>query len=243
MPRFFVSSNDISNGVAHVFGEDRDHIVKTLRMRIGEAIELCDGEGFVYHGTITDFDNEKVFVSYNSFVPCDSEASTSVTVCIAVPKGDKAEMIVQKCVELGAKRIILYMSSRCISRPDDKSAAKKIVRLSKIAAEAAKQSERGIIPTVEGIYDFTSMLKIAKEHTKSLFFYERGGLPIKTLLCDEQPDSVAIITGAEGGFSDDEVALAKDAGILVASLGKRILRCETAPLCALSAVMYHTNNL
>ncbi len=243
MPRFFVSSSDITDGVAHVYGDDRDHIVKTLRMRVGEAIELCDGEGNVYHGTVSQFNNLEVLVDCFECVPCDSEPDTFVTVCFAVPKGDKAELMVQKCVELGAKRIVLYMSSRCISRPDDKSSAKKIARLSRIAAEAAKQSERGVIPTVEGIYSFEAMLQIAKEHEKSLFFYERGGLPIKELLKCEKPKSVAIITGAEGGFSDDEVSQATEAGLSIASLGKRILRCETAPLCAISAVMYHTDNL
>jgi len=242
VPRFFVPREEIIDNTVLISGQDRDHIVKTLRMRAGESIELCDMEGFVYDGVIEQIDQNGVRVQCNSQKPCDSEPDVYVTMYVAVPKGDKSELIVQKCVELGASKIVFFSSSRCVSRPDDKAAAKKIDRLNKIAQEAAKQSERGVLPCVEGIISYSQMLKSSSSCDLSLFFYERGGLPIKVLLTEAVVSSVALITGPEGGFSDDEVADAMKAGCRIASLGKRILRCETAPFCALTAVMYHTDN-
>jgi len=242
VPRFFVSRDNIIGDSALISGADRDHIVKTLRMRVGDAIELSDGEGIIYRGVIDRIDDGSVSIACTSKEPCESEPRVDVTVFVAVPKGDKAEFIVQKCVELGAKRIVFFSSSRCVSRPDEKASVKKIERLTKIAHEAAKQSERGILPDVAGIISYSEMIKDAASQDIALFFYERGGEPIKSILSDSAIRSAALITGPEGGFSAEEVTAAKASGLQIASLGKRILRCETAPLAALTAVMYHTDN-
>jgi len=242
VPRFFVPRQDIADHTAWITGADRDHIVKTLRMRIGEPIELCDMEGLIHYGEIDSIDQNAVSVHLLRSEPCESEPTVAATVFVAVPKGDKAELIVQKCVELGAKKIVFYMSQRCISRPDEKSTHKKVERYQKIAAEAAKQSERGCIPSVEGVLSYREMLTAASACDVSLFFYERGGAPIKSILSDISPLTAALITGPEGGFTPDEVEDAKTAGLKIASLGKRILRCETAPLAALTALMYATDN-
>lgn len=242
MPRFFVSRQDFADNTAWITGMDRDHIAKTLRMRVGDAIELCDMEGLIHYGEIDAIDQTAVTVRLLRQEVCESEPTVDTTVFVAVPKGDKAELIVQKCVELGAKRIVFYLSSRCISRPDEKSTKNKIERYQKIAAEAAKQSERGCIPTVEGILSYREMLSAAAACDVSLFFYERGGKPIKEILSSAAFQTAAIITGPEGGFSLEEVDAAVSEGLLIASLGKRILRCETAPIAGLTAVMYHSNN-
>ena len=243
MPRFFVDPSDIYEHTIQIRGAEKDHILKALRMQKGEAIEVTCGDGLVYMGTIADWDSYSISITYNQKVPCQSEPDVEVTMYSAFPKGDKAEFIVQKAVELGAKRIVFFLSSRCIARPDPQNAQRKIERISKIAFEAAKQSERGQIPKVNGILEYHTMLQSLKENEKHLFLFERGGIALRTAMQQKPCHNISIISGPEGGFSAEEVEQAAAAGCILTSLGKRILRCETAPMCALIAVMYETGNL
>jgi len=159
-----------------------------------------------------------------------------------LPKGDKMEYIIQKSVELGVTKIVPVISARCISRPDEKSLNKKQIRWQKIAKEAAQQSRRGIIPTVEKAISFKqAVAELESENTGNIIFYECGGKSVKELLTDT-PENINIFIGSEGGFEPQEVELIEQKGGHSATLGKRILRAETAPLAALSIIMFQTGN-
>ena len=166
----------------------------------------------------------------------------------ALPKGDKLDTVVRKCTELGAYDFTPVLTSRCISRPDEKSAKKKCERWQKISAEAAKQCGRGIIPAVNEVITFDAALSEMSECTLALMCYEcEDGYSIGRCLSENREKlsgdaSVAVFIGPEGGISPDEAQSARDKGIICVGLGKRILRTETAPLFAVSAIMLLTGN-
>ena len=172
---------------------------------------------------------------------CQNEPDVFVTLYQALPKGDKMDYIVQKCVELGVGRIVPVMTARCVSRPDEKSLKKKTARWRKIAAQAAMQSRRGIIPEVGECVSLKQAAMLTRENDKTVFFYELGGESVKDILA-EKPKTVGMFIGSEGGFEEAEAELVLSNGGVAATLGKRILRAETAPLAALSIIMYQTNN-
>ena len=146
-------------------------------------------------------------------------------------------------MELGVSRIVPVLTSRCISRPDEKTMKKKLERLRKIADEAAKQSGRGKLPEVEEMLTFkNAVLKMAKAETP-VFFFEHATFPLSEVMAKHSGGTIAIMVGSEGGFSDEEAAFAVEHGLLSTSLGPRILRCETAPVAALSAIMYATGEM
>lgn len=241
MPKFFITDSEISGGTVTINGDNAAHIIKTLRMRIGEELTVCDGAGMDYLCEIKYIEPGRVEAAVIRSQRCEAEPKLRLTVYIALPKSDKLELVVQKSVELGADRICIFKSSRCIPDPDRGSINKKLTRLRRISAEAAGQSLRGRIPDVRGILEFDEMLSEAAKHDKALFFYERGGHPLKELLDGDGYSSAAVIIGPEGGFSEEEHSMAQSAGLKTAYLGKRILRCETAAICAVGAVMFHAN--
>ena len=150
------------------------------------------------------------------------------------------DFIIQKAVEIGVTEIVPVISSRCVSRPDQKSLNKKVVRWQKIAKQAAMQSGRGIVPKVSESVSFKNGVENAKG--EKVIFYELGGESVREILSDK-PKEISIFIGSEGGFSGDEVELVLKNDGRKATLGKRILRAETAPLVALSVIMYETDNL
>ena len=168
-----------------------------------------------------------------------SEPAVAVSVYMAFPKADKLEHVIQKATELGAYEIVAFPSARCVSKPDEKSLSKKKERWQKIAASAAEQSGRGRIPEVVVLGSYKEALARGAEADKSILFYENErATTLKMALENESYSSIAILTGPEGGLEEREVEKAKDAGFQICTLGRRILRCETAPLCAISAIMY-----
>ena len=238
MPRFFCEN--ISKNTFSVEGEDAKHIVKVLRYNNGDKIILCDMKGTDYLGEITNADPLCVSGNILQSCPCENEPNINLRLYMAMPKGDKSEFIVQKATELGTTEIIFMLTHRCVSRPDTKSFKKKLERYNKIAFEAAKQSQRGIIPKVRGLLSYNEALAECKDFTKILF-YEHSDAPLKSLLKNSSKN-IAVFIGSEGGFEENEVELAKKAGAVSASLGKRILRCETAPIASISAIMYEKDN-
>ena len=163
-----------------------------------------------------------------------TEPRGKITLYQALPKGDKMEWIIQKSVELGVFRIVPILTSRCVSRPDAKSMEKKVQRFNKIAAEAAKQSGRGILPKVSGLLTLEQAAKDVSG--KGIVFYEKGGARLAELIAPEDTE-IGIFVGSEGGFAPEEIALLEKAGVEPATLGRRILRCETAPICGLSVLL------
>lgn len=239
MPRFFNPEIKLNPVIT---GPDADHITKSLRMRRGDSLTICDTKGTDYLCEITDFKPGKVFIKILSSAPTISEPSIQVTLYQCLPKADRFEYVIQKSVELGIHRIVPVLSERCISRPDKKSVSKKLVRWQRIADEAAGQSGRGILPEVAELISFQQCAAQLKTYDLPILFYEAGGQPLKnlvTLPCN----TAAMVIGPEGGFSEREVELTVESGAKIATLGKRILRTDTAPVAALTALMLLTGNL
>ena len=220
-----------------ISGEDAYHINKSLRMKIGEELTLCDKDGVCHICKISDLKKDTVNVSVISSNPCTNEPKTKVTLFQALTKGDKMDFIIQKSVELGVTQIVPIITERCISRPDSKNAEKKIVRWQKIAKQAAMQSRRGIIPKISPILTFDESYSFAQSLDSKFVFYENGGKKIDYFLNDHHKN-IGFFVGSEGGFSENEISILKSNGIYTATLGKRILRAETAPIAALSIIMY-----
>ena len=244
MPRFFVAASNIFGGTAYISAEETEHF-RALRINKGECITVCDGAGTEYVCRIKDVSPSGTEAEIISSAPSEREPSIYCTVYAAMSKGDKLDTVVQKAVELGASGVVVFPSKRCVSRPDEKTLIKKTSRLQKIAEEAAKQSERGIIPLVSVAPSFSAAVEGAARADMPLFCYEdEHTVGIKGAL-ESKPGfrSCSIFTGPEGGFEIEEAELAKSAGMISVSLGARIMRCETAPLAALAAVMFHTGNM
>ncbi|MBQ6801555.1 MAG: 16S rRNA (uracil(1498)-N(3))-methyltransferase [Oscillospiraceae bacterium] len=241
MPRFFVES--VESEFVEITGEDARHIALSLRMKNGEHLVLCDGKGREADAVIREAFPESVVLDIIERKDSAAEPKTEVILYQALPKFDKLEYIVQKSVELGVSKIVPVLTSRCISRPDEKTMKKKLERLRKIADEAAKQSGRGKLPEVEEMLTFkNAVLKMAKAETP-VFFFEHATFPLSEVMAKHSGGTIAIMVGSEGGFSDEEAAFATEHGLLSTSLGPRILRCETAPVAALSAIMYATGEM
>ena len=236
MVRFFVSPEELDNQSLTLTGENAQH-AKVLRLKAKEQVLVCDGEGRealcrIRESGTWELDREEIRAS-------TTEAAVQVRVYLAFPKADKLEHVIQKATELGANEIIAFPSARCVSKPDEKSLKKKLERWQKIAASAAEQSGRGRIPAVRVLSSYKDALEEAAQSDKALLFYENEhAVTLKMALSASPYHSVSLLTGPEGGLEEREVEQARTAGLQVCTLGKRILRCETAPLCALSAVMY-----
>lgn len=222
-------------------GEDAQHIRKSLRMKEGEELTLISPDG-IEHLCVIENLSEGVEVKELSAKPCKQEPTVKVTLYQGLTKGDKMDFIIQKAVELGVTEIVPTLTDRCISRPDEKAMSKKITRWQKIALGAAQQSRRGIVPIVKPMLTLKEAAEKAKSDDVSIVFYEGGGETIANLLKDA-PKTVSIFIGSEGGFEESEIEALVKAGTTNATLGKRILRAETAPLAALSAIMFFTDNM
>jgi len=240
MPRFFVETIDESD--ISLSGSDARHIGFSLRMKPGEPLTVCC-DGIDYNCIIRSITGEQVFLDLVDKHRCAAEPDIEVTLFQAVPKLDKLEYIIQKSVELGAARIVPVLTRRCISRPDEKDFAKKLPRLQKISAEAAKQSGRGIIPEVTPIVSYKRALEMMKELDGNILLYEEEGGTSFSEAVEGIGKRIGLIIGSEGGFDREEAEAAAGAGAVQVWLGKRILRCETAPITALSILMFLTNNM
>lgn len=245
MPRFF--TQDITEMGGCITGEDAKHIAKVLRMKVGDELTVCDTKGRDYDCMIEEIGAGEVRLKVLSVAPSQSEPDVRVHLYQAMPKADKMETIIQKAVELGAASITPVMTRRCVSRPDAKSMDKKLVRYNRIALEAAKQCGRGVVPPVLPLLELPQALEQMQRTGCPILFYENAIAPAKQVIAKAMESGkeleIAVLIGAEGGFDEDEVALAMEYGCHVLSLGKRILRCETAPLAALTILMYETGNM
>lgn len=247
--KFFVDS--LPQGEEYtIIGENAKHISISLRARVGETVLLGDNSGNECLCEIIGFSLEEgkgrnscVTVRVIERRAAVGEPKVKVTVFQCLPKGDKMETVIQKAVELGAHEIIPVQSENCIVKHDKKTAVKKNERYRKISEEAAKQSRRGIIPNIRETISFAEMLDMLSGDTfeNKLFLYENGGIPLKSAL-NSHSSTVACVIGPEGGFTEEEARLAGKLCKTV-TLGPRILRTETAPLCILSAIMYENDEM
>ena len=238
MVRFFVSPQEFSGDELYLTGENAQH-AKVLRLKAGEEVLVCDGQGQECICKIVDAQPSEVVLEVLERRASETEAKVRVSVYMAFPKADKLEHVIQKATELGACEIVAFPSARCVSKPDEKSLKKKLERWQKIASSAAEQSGRGCIPEVLVLPSFQAALERATQADKALMFYENEqAVTLRMALEAGEYRTVSLLTGPEGGLEVSEVEKARATGLQVCTLGKRIQRCETAPLCALSAVMY-----
>ena len=238
MPRFFVSP--VTSDTLCIDGENGRHIARSLRMRPGETLTLSNGEGIDYLARILSIDGDAVETEILERTPNQTEPRAKLTLFMAMPKGDKMELIVQKATEIGVSVIQPILTERCISRPDEKSMEKKRARYQKIALEAAGQSGRGKVPEVRKLLTLAEAVQVLPE--KSILFYEKGGERLSKLITSDDND-IGMFVGREGGFSEEEAAFLVENGVVPATLGMRILRCETAPLCGMSVILSLTGDI
>ena len=240
MPRFFVPKKEIGSSFLVLTGENAAH-ARVLRLKNGDAVTVCDGEGTDYACTVSDTSNGQICLVVHREDVSQSEAAVACSVYMAFAKADKFEHVIQKATELGACELVCFPSARCVSRPDEKALAKKLDRWQKIAASAAEQSGRGRIPRVIVLSSYAQALARAAQAELAVCFYENEERLTFRAAIEAAPfHTASILTGPEGGFEPEEIRQAAEAGLKICTLGSRILRCETAPLCALSALMYAT---
>lgn len=240
MAAWFFTEEEINTSNYIIEGENAKHI-KVLRMKPGEALTLVTPLRVQHNCVIAEVNQNRYSVDILESKPCENEPDVFVTLYQALPKSDKMDYIVQKCVELGISRIVPMMTARCVSRPDEKSLKKKLERWQKIALQAAMQSRRGIIPEICPCVSIKEAAELSEKNEQNIFFYEMGGDSVKKILTDK-PKTLGMFIGSEGGFEEAEAKLITSKGARAATLGKRILRAETAPLAALSIIMYQTDN-
>ncbi len=239
MPRFFSGEAPFENTL-NLYGDDARHIGRSLRMRLGDVITVCCDKTD-YSCRILKISDEVINLEVIESSP-SLEPSIDLTLYQAVPKLDKLELIVQKATELGAVKIVPVLTARCVSRPDAKQFAKKRERLERIALEAAKQSGRGIIPEVMDIITLDECIEEMKQLDLGLICYEKGGKPLNSFEY-KNGARIGVLIGSEGGFDEKEAQACRDAGVFPVWLGARILRCETAPISAISIIMNLTGNM
>lgn len=243
MPRFFVPPEVLRGNCAVLTGEQAAH-AKVLRLSPGETVMLCDGAGWESRAAVEGWESGGLRLLLEPPAPSRAEPKLRVSVYMGFPKADKLEHVIQKATELGAYEIVAFPCARSVSRPDEKSLAKKLDRWQKIAASAAEQSGRGRIPQVLTLPSFSAAVARAAQAQWSALFYElEHSYGLREAAEGRLHDTAALLTGPEGGLTEHEVEEARTAGLAVCSLGPRILRCETAPLCALSALLYAAGEL
>lgn len=243
VPKFFVSPDELRGGFLALSGENAAH-ARVLRLKCGDAVTVCDAAGTDYACTVSDVSSGQISLVVHSHEPSAAEPALQCSVYMAYAKSDKLEHVIQKATELGATEIVAFPSERCVARPDGASLAKKRERWQKIAASAAEQSGRGRIPQVVTVDSFRQAVERACQCELALFPYENEQqLSLRTALSGQTFRSVSVMTGPEGGFSAAEVAFARESGMQICTLGPRILRCETAPLCALTAILFAAGEL
>lgn len=237
--RFYVGANDITDNVVTILGDEFWHLTKVLRYKVGYYIVVCnneDGKDYICKITLIDKDYAQAVIEDVQENECKTKHS--ITLFQALPKGDKADLICQKAVELGVQNIFFF-NSRYVSEKKF-----NLDRLHKINVEACKQCGRSRISTVAGLFDFDEMLNILSHFDKVIICFEKEDKnSIKSALAHVDADNIAIIIGSEGGFSDDEVALCKQKGAESVTLGSRIMRCETASIVACGIVMYELGEM
>ncbi len=220
-------------------GQDAVHLRRSLRLTVGDSVLLCDGRSTEYDTVIDAFSDTAATLRVTAVRPSTAEPSLTLTLYQGLPKGDKLEWIIQKAVELGVTHIVPVEMSRSIARISGK-ADKKQTRLQTIANEAASQSGRGVLPTVHTPIPFRDALA-RMEGTNIIVCYEGGGQPLPSLI-DPSVTALSLVIGPEGGIAPEEVEALRAIGADIATMGPRILRCETAPLAAIAVAMAMSGN-
>lgn len=242
MYQFFVEDAQVGESSVTIEGSDVNHIRNVLRMKCGEKVRISTQSGRNFFCEIAEITEAMVCADILEECAEGTELPNQIYLFQGLPKNDKMELIIQKAVELGAYEIIPVAMKNCVVKLDDKKAASKVARWQEIAKSAAKQSKRSLIPNVQMPMSYKLAMEAAKELDVVLIPYEneRGMAATKEAIEAVRPgQSVGIFIGPEGGFAEAEIELAREADMQLISLGRRILRTETAGLTTLSILMYH----
>lgn len=245
MYQFFVEPEQIGPEWATITGPDVNHIRNVLRMKPGEAVRISDGKGSCYDGTIDTLQSDEIIVRLTGEKMESTELPVEVVLFQGLPKSDKMEWIIQKNTELGVGAIVPVATSRAVVKLDEKKADSKVKRWNGIAEAAAKQSKRTLIPEVRSVLSFKQALLESATFDVKLMPYENAEGMAFTRKCigEIRPGAkVAVFIGPEGGFSEEEVKAASEMGFLPITLGRRILRTETAGMSVLSMISYALEN-
>lgn len=242
MRRFFIPPQDLTGGTVTVAGDNFRHMAKVLRLKIGARILLADGQGHESVGVIRRIDRESLLIAIEECLTAEiPEPGPRITLYQGLPKGDKMDLIVQKSTELGVAEIVPFMAARSIARLKGEERAH---RWQRIAQEAARQSKRSSIPQVSLAGDLTEVLRLARHPVKLLLWEEEQTNRLKATLSPlSVPESIAVIIGPEGGLTPEEAASAVESGFTPISLGKRIVRTETASLAILAILQFYWGDM
>jgi 16S rRNA (uracil1498-N3)-methyltransferase len=238
MQRYFINPRQWNGDTIQIEGEDVHHMIRVMRMRPGDRVICCDGQGSDLLAELTDAAGDRVRLQVLEQRPSQGEPGVAVTVAQALLKGDKWEWVLQKGTELGAVSFLPFLSERSVVKLDGNKADKKRERWQKIVKEAAEQSHRGSIPAVQSPVDWNGILEKIRANRPVLFAYEGGGVPLQQALGEGPFQHMMLVVGPEGGFTPREAEQAQAAGARAVTLGSRILRAETAPLALLSSILY-----
>lgn len=239
MTRLFIDNAITNNSLIELNKDDSHYLSSVLRMRIGEELTIVDGDGKEAVVTVESIDKNSVSVRVGDVHDNDTEPAKFITLYQSVSKGERMDLTIQKSVELGVSRIVPVWSERCIARSDK---ASKIDRWQKIALEAARQSQRGIVPEVTDPLNYKNALSSAREDNDLVLFpwEEAQGLTLKGALAGKSYCKIGVFIGPEGGFSQEEADMARENDALPVTLGRRILRTETAGPAVLAMILYDT---
>jgi 16S rRNA (uracil1498-N3)-methyltransferase len=244
MSRFYVPTPQIEKGMLRVEGNEVKHIRRVLRLKAGDEIIVFDSLGKEYEGTIIEETTSSVVIKIQNIFLSERDSPLDVTLAQSLLKGEKMDYLIQKATELGVREIIPFFSSRSVPLLEKSGGLKRHHRWGRIAIEASKQCGRGVVPKIEPLQDYSEMLQIASPGSLRLILWEGEGDPLKEVLeRSKEKTGIFFIIGPEGGFSQEEVEEAKMAGFIPVTLGRRILRAETASLCLLSILQYEQGDI
>ena len=244
MPRFYVPSPRIEQELLRVEGREVRHIRRVLRLKVGDRLVLFDGSAKEYEGVIVEESPSSVVMKIENIFSPEKESPLEIILAQSLLKGEKMEYLIQKATELGAKKIIPFFSSRSVPLLDKSRKLRRYHRWEKIAIEACKQCGRIAVPKVEPLQDYSEMLGMAPSEALRLILWEKKGQGLKEVLTGSKARTkIFFIVGPEGGMSHEEVVEAEKEGFIPITLGKRILRSETASLCLLSILQYDSGDM
>ncbi len=238
--RFFVKPEDIDDETVVLAGGAARQIARVLRLTIGDSIEVLDGSGYEHEARIASLSRGEVVGTIVGRRMCPGEPAIRLTLAVCLPKSDKIEIIVQKATELGASELVVVRSERTVANPSTERLNERLIRWERIAAEAAEQSGRGKLPRIRPLVGFDELMDEIPGCDLAVVAWEQETeSSLKDVLrANSGARSVMVIIGPEGGLTESEVERARASGARSASLGKRLLRVETAAIAACAAVMY-----
>ena len=244
MARFYVPQPHVENGVLRVEGPEARHIRNVLRLKTGDPVTIFDGSAKEYDGSIVELGSSFVLVRVKKTSSPQRDSPLEITLAQSLLKGEKMDYVIQKATELGIKRMVPFFSSRSVPLLEKPKRLERQRRWERIAVEASKQCGRATLPEIKSLLDYDEMLCLAPEDALRFILWEREGVTLKHVLKrPPEKEKVFFIVGPEGGLSEQEVEESKRAGFVAVSLGKRIVRAETASLCLLSILQYEWGDI